>query len=1026
MKFLSRLFNRTRPQLISERIPSATYAQLPKEISSKLKAAARRVRRIVLVRGLCATIAVFTVAILIVMAVDAMVVIFSPFVHWGLWLAVVAATVVTAWRTIVQPLSIPLTPARIAALVEANHPELEERLSSVVELLGMGQELKASARLMEVLAQDAVTDVRKVSVRKDFSARTVKPRFLAALIAISIVALLVLAFPRAMSRLIIRAVIPTAEVDNVYADALKVTPGDAVILQGTPFTVQLAVESGYPSRAYVRTRGMESRSETAERMTQTSAEGGGGPTYYSFSYPLVQKSFAYRVHCGSALTREFKVKALAAPAYTNLEVKLRYPAYTKREPEVVREQKPAPISTVAGTKIEISAEPNRTDLREELLLPGDRAIEPSSEGDGRFTFKFDLEDMRGQWGIQLSDDYGFSNQVEFASIEVVKDAAPEIKLLAPKTLAMELPTFGAIPFEYRITDDFGFSCVRVEITGENGQYEEAMSLEPAETERRVWTGAGTIELSKFNLDKRRAVRFRLAAADNYPEELGGPHVSYSEDMSVRIAQDATSLAGKALSEQIKNANLTVTEVVKKLTAAKKDAGVAIRGFGLGDTNAGMHNKGFESLDAAKKDLLEGEKMLGDLVKELDSTMLTAGGDILEKALDDYLVPTRRFCEDIYLLQGDDKEKAAKTEELEKKIQETIDALTKAQKDFDKAAEDAKDLQKLAELAAREKALAEMAEKGEIDPEQFAKMQKALLDEFNKEFEDKLKDPLQKEKDQVSALKEKGEDLKKQQEELQKDAAALKGDDPEAKAEAEKDLREKTKSMPSETSAEDRLAELEDRIAEDIDKLAKEADKMSDEFDRKNARNAENADSPENAEKAGKEASENAREASQSAQDAAKDAKEAADALKDGNQESANENMDQVKENLDRTGEKLDETMSSLDQQSEAMQGDVSDYRDAQSDMQAATEAAEQAAQEAAEAAQNAEGNPENWDGQKDPNAEVPDSGMDDGQRDPNQQWDGQKDPNAEVPDSGMDDGQRDPNQQWDGQKDPNAEVPDSG
>ena len=102
-----KLFGRKRPPLVSERIPSAAYEDLPPAIAAKLKASANRVKRIVLLRGIFATIAVFVVSMLLVMAVDAMVVIFSPYVRWGLWAAVVGSTLVTAYNTIRRPLSLP-------------------------------------------------------------------------------------------------------------------------------------------------------------------------------------------------------------------------------------------------------------------------------------------------------------------------------------------------------------------------------------------------------------------------------------------------------------------------------------------------------------------------------------------------------------------------------------------------------------------------------------------------------------------------------------------------------------------------------------------------------------------------------------------------------------------------------------------------------------------------------------------------------------------------------------------------------
>lgn len=129
-----KFFKKKKPALMSDKIAPVSFENLPPEISSKLKQSVARVRRIIWVRGLAATLATLFIALILIMAIDAMVVIINPFIRWGLWLVGVAAVVITARTMILKPLSKPFTPRRIAALIEQNHPELEERLSTVVEL----------------------------------------------------------------------------------------------------------------------------------------------------------------------------------------------------------------------------------------------------------------------------------------------------------------------------------------------------------------------------------------------------------------------------------------------------------------------------------------------------------------------------------------------------------------------------------------------------------------------------------------------------------------------------------------------------------------------------------------------------------------------------------------------------------------------------------------------------------------------------------------------------------------------------
>ncbi|MCL2429845.1 MAG: CBS domain-containing protein, partial [Alphaproteobacteria bacterium] len=65
------------------------------------------------------------------------------------------------------------TPGRIAAFIEAQHPELEERLSTVVEILSQPDRAEEGMnQLLNVLTNAAVADAKKVSPRKEFTTRT--------------------------------------------------------------------------------------------------------------------------------------------------------------------------------------------------------------------------------------------------------------------------------------------------------------------------------------------------------------------------------------------------------------------------------------------------------------------------------------------------------------------------------------------------------------------------------------------------------------------------------------------------------------------------------------------------------------------------------------------------------------------------------------------------------------------------------------------------------------------------------------
>ena len=473
--------------LASNRIPDIPFSALPREISRKLRAAAARIRRILFLRGLFAVLATALIAILVSMAVDYMVTFTGHTVRWILWAIGVGAVALVARQTLVKPLAQKFTPARLAALLERNHPELQERLSTVVELLSMPEAVgEGSELLLDVVKSAAESDVRGLSPSREFSIRTVKPRFFLTAAAVLVLTVLFLVWPDDVGRLFARAVVPAAEIDNVWADNLRVSPGkDEYVLEGQPYTIHLAVVGGFPGKAYVRCRPIDrSTGETSERMAESAAseEDGTGVRHYSHTVASVDKSFSYYVVCGSAVTRAYSVVALPAPAFAKPTVTLAYPAYTGAAPKTLDEGA-LDISAVAGTRVTIRIEPNGTRDRpvHSRLVFADGRFLAAEETDGSpVSWEFPVSsDNAGPFEIQLFDDNGFSNAPAAHAVSVLKDETPTIEFVSPTNLAFTLPAHGTVPIAYTLKDDFGVSAPMLQAKVDSGAWRDLRLLEAA-------------------------------------------------------------------------------------------------------------------------------------------------------------------------------------------------------------------------------------------------------------------------------------------------------------------------------------------------------------------------------------------------------------------------------------------------------------------------------------------------------------------------------------------------------------------
>ncbi len=183
-------------------------SSLPQPIVKKLEAVIRRIRRVMLLRGLLGLAAAILATLLALMAVDASVILSSEAARWLLTLGGLAAILLAGAWFISRPLRWKIGLAAIAQVVETQHPELQERISSTVELRGLTGSGEAggqtsprtlsagSEELIAALAEEATLEAGHVDPRKEVSTRSARPFLLAAAALAGVLGLIFALWPR--------------------------------------------------------------------------------------------------------------------------------------------------------------------------------------------------------------------------------------------------------------------------------------------------------------------------------------------------------------------------------------------------------------------------------------------------------------------------------------------------------------------------------------------------------------------------------------------------------------------------------------------------------------------------------------------------------------------------------------------------------------------------------------------------------------------------------------------------------------
>jgi hypothetical protein len=226
--------------LAASRNPIKTMsANVPsQEIESRLKIVRGRIRQAQLKRAAWIIVTTLLGGLLLIMAADyffAPLPVVARWVLFGAWLIVLA----TAAKTVLAPLFRKISLVQIARWIESRHPEMEERLSTVLEL--SKNDGGVSPELLEAIGRAAGQDITKVDPLGEVKSAQTRRRWGKPAIALGVILVIsLIVWPQEASRLLVRAVAPFSNVGNAGAAKFKITPGDLEVMEGDRLEINIA------------------------------------------------------------------------------------------------------------------------------------------------------------------------------------------------------------------------------------------------------------------------------------------------------------------------------------------------------------------------------------------------------------------------------------------------------------------------------------------------------------------------------------------------------------------------------------------------------------------------------------------------------------------------------------------------------------------------------------------------------------------------------------------------------------------
>lgn len=807
----------------------------PTEIEARLTTVRGRIRRTQWQRAAMLVATVALGGLLVVMAIDALAGPLPMPARWalsGAWLLLVLIAV----KAGCAPLLIPIGLMQVARWLETRHPEMQERLSTVLEL--RAHDGGGSADLLESLARAAEADAATVNADTEVQAARTSRRWGKPALALAIaMALAFVIWPSETSRLLVRAVAPFSSRGNTAAGRFIVTPGNLEVLAGDA----VHIETRYDGSAKDLTLLMEF--ENGTQLSQAMTRVGN---LFDFRLEPAKQSFRYRVQAGREESDAYVVTVLPLPEIRDARVALQFPEYTGAPAEEFALDHG--IAAVSGTKVVLTGRINTPVVSGSLALGGkhlaEAIIEASANG-GRIRYEWTLAaGESGEAVAMLNHRLKPDIDALQVTVEVLDDHAPEVVLLKPIQHELTVRPDDVLEMSYEVSEDFSLAMVSVEVDPGNNKtvlLDQAVPPQIARSKPPRFRGDAPVAIGELRsrFPGLNDVRLRIRAEDKRPTELRGPGVGVSEWVKLRINDGAESLARQELRQEHEGARQTIEDAMRETREAREQMDRHRDEIKRADLNDNAR----KDLKEAAEKLAAAQEKLAELAKQMEEGVHAKKSDEVAKAAE--MVAKARENLENSPLQDEAPQRDATLQQSRDQAEDAVKQMENVRNAMDREREKIEDLAKLQDLAQQQQEVARQAKENlttKADPKAWQDQQRRVEDGIKQQISNQPQAKAEALKDQAEAAKALAEQAKEM-------------------SDSQNKLSEQAK-QPSQESLQNALAAEQAKIADEAKaELAKAQEARSERADTlpeassaaEAARDALNQDKPQAAADSAKEA-----------------------------------------------------------------------------------------------------------------------------------------------------------------------------
>ncbi len=483
--------------------------------------------------------------------------------RWALIVITALPIAVVLLWALIHPILARFSDTGLARGIEALYPDLQERLSSAVELLASGdpEPIRGSPTMIGLLVRQAEEGARAVrpSVVVRWN-RVVRTWSITGVLGL-VVCVAVLVAPGPFVQSLRRLLLANAERAG-RTEVVIVGAGDRVVPEGEPVAIRAEVRGAEGVSAKLLVRGSDGRIAWIDM--HTAGDGAGG---YVGTIPRVEGAGQYRVQAGDGRTRWYSIRAVRRPTVARLAAVVTPPAYSRRAVQEIAAL-PDVLKVLRQSRVEVRVRSIAPIVKAVMECQPGSAIPLESRGGCEYGGTLTaLETVA--FRVRLVDEHGFENLAPPGrQIVVVSDAPPSVTIEQPAKGVTLKPT-DTLSIRYQARDDLGVA--RAELLVSVGGREPLIGAVPLpEAGRVVVEGEAVLDLSRLGPLSVRQVGYRLRVWDTRPMGIdSGPQSGESAWQEITIDSGVASLPMQVLRNVRKEFQAGAKQMSELLEASAK-------------------------------------------------------------------------------------------------------------------------------------------------------------------------------------------------------------------------------------------------------------------------------------------------------------------------------------------------------------------------------------------------------------------------------------------------------------------------